>query len=257
MCSWFRQINFKIGFIASLFIFVLNPAFATEQRTKDILAEVDNLWRGTSSYALATLKVQTKHYSRTMTMESWSKGKEMSLTRILTPLREKGTITLKSGQHIYTYLPKTGRTIRLSSGMMMGSWMGSHLTNDDLVKESRLEDDFDASITFEGQRNGQEIIEFTLIPKEDAAVVWGKVTIEIEAQRHLPIKETFYNEDMQVSRTFTFTGLKMMADRVRPTIMRIIPAAEPDEFTEFVFEELTLDIPLDDDFFAKSALKRR
>lgn len=84
-----------------------------------------------------------------MTLESWSKGKEMSLTKVLKPLREKGTITLKSGNHIYTYLPKTDRTIRLSS-MMMGAWMGSHLTNDDLVKESRLEDDFDTEITFEG-----------------------------------------------------------------------------------------------------------
>ena len=37
----------------------------------------------------------------------------------------------------------------------------------------------------------------------------------------------------------------------------IVPIEEPDEFTEIVFEELTLDIPLDDNFFAKSALKRR
>jgi hypothetical protein len=139
----------------------------------------------------------------------------------------------------------------------MGSWMGSHLTNDDLVKESRLEEDFDASITFEGEREGTSIIEFTLIPKDDAAIVWGKVTIEIEAARHLPIKEVFYDEDMQISRIFSFSGLKMMAGKVRPSIMRITPSDEPDEFTEFVFEELSLDIPLDDNFFSKSALKRR
>ncbi|MDQ6983440.1 MAG: outer membrane lipoprotein-sorting protein, partial [Ghiorsea sp.] len=153
--------------------------------------------------------------------------------------------------------PKTDRTIRLSSGMMMGSWMGSHLTNDDLVKESRLEDDFDASITFEGTRNGQNIIEFTLMPKEDAAVVWGKIVLEVEAERHLPIREVFYDEDMQVSRTFTFTGLKQLAGKIRPSIMHIVPADKPDEFTEFIFEELTLNVPLSDSFFAKSALKRR
>ena len=240
-----------------LLFFMASLAHASDQRTKDILSEIDDLWRGTSSYTLATLKVQTKNYSREMTMESWSKGKEQSLTRILTPLREKGTITLKSGNHIYTYLPKTDRTIRLSSGMMMGSWMGSHLTNDDLVKESRLEEDFDASITFEGVRAGKNIIEFTLIPQTDAAIVWGKVTIEVEAERHLPIREVFFDEDMNISRTFTFSGLKMMAGKVRPSIMRIVPMDEPEEFTEFVFDEMTLDIPLDDNFFAKSALKRR
>ena len=246
-------------FIAALLsASLIFPATAeTDSRTKAILAEIDDLWRGQSSYSLATLRVQTKHYSRTMTLESWSKGKDQSLTRILTPLREKGTITLKSGNHIYTYLPKTDRTIRLSSSMMMGSWMGSHLTNDDLVKESRLEEDFDASITFEGKRNGQDVMEFTLIPKPDAAIVWGKVVIVIEADRHLPIEEVFFDEELNVSRTFTFTGLKQIAGKIRPTIMRITPADAPDEFTEFTFEEMTLNIPLDDSFFSKANLKRR
>jgi len=251
MISFFRKIC-----VASCLL-IANTASASDQRTLGILSEIDDLWRGKSSYAVSILRVKTQHYTREMTMESWSKGKDKSLTRILTPLREKGTITLKSGNHIYTYLPKTDRTIRLSSGMMMGSWMGSHLTNDDLVKESRLEDDFDASITFEGVRNGKNIIEFTLIPKPDAAIVWGKVTIEVQAKSHLPIKEVFFDEDMNISRTFSFDGLKMMAGAIRPSIMRIVPADEPDEFTEFEFQELTLDTPLDDGFFAKSALKRR
>jgi len=235
---------------------ITSSAWAGGARTSNILSEVDDLWRGKSSHAIATLNVQTQHYSRTMKLESWSKGKEKSLTKVLSPLREKGTMTLKSGNHIYTYLPKTDRTIRLSSGMMMGAWMGSHLTNDDLVKESRLEEDFYASITFEGQRNGQNIIEFTLLPREDAAVVWGKIILEVEAKRHLPIKEVFYDEDMQISRTFTFTGLKKLAGKIRPSILHIVPADKPNEYTEFIFDKLTLNIPINDSFFNKSALKR-
>jgi hypothetical protein len=124
------------------------------------------------------------------------------------------------------------------------------------VKESRLADDFDAHISFEGKRNGQNIIEFTLLPKEDAAVVWGKIILEVEAKRHLPIKEVFYDEDMQVARTFTFTGLKKLAGKIRPSIMHITPADKPNEYTEFIFQELTLNIPISDSFFNKSALKR-
>ncbi len=235
---------------------ITTSAWAGDTRTSNILSEVDDLWRGKSSHAIATLNIQTQHYSRSMKLESWSKGKEKSLTKVLSPLREKGTMTLKSGNHIYTYLPKTDRTIRLSSGMMMSSWMGSHLTNDDLLKESRLEDDFDARISFEGERHGQDIIEFTLLPKEDAAVVWGKIVLEVEAKRHLPIKEVFYDEDMQVSRTFTFTGLKKLAGKIRPSVLHIAPADKPNEYTEFIFQELTLNIPISDSFFNKSALKR-
>jgi len=192
-----------------------------------------------------------------MKMEGWSKGKEMTLFRILEPLREKGTMTLKSGNHIYTYLPKTDRTIRLTSGMMMGSWMGSHLTNDDLVKEARLEEDYEAEIAFEGMRNGQNIIEFTLVPKPDAAVVWGKVVLYVLADSYMPLGEVFYDEDMQVARTFKFTDVRMLGGRERPAVMRVVPADKPDEFTEFVYKELKLDIGISDSFFGLSQLKRR
>ncbi len=237
------------------------------QRAQMFLRQVDDLWRGESSHAITTMQVKTKHYTRTMRMEGWSKGKEQTLLRILVPQKEKGTVTLKSGTNIYTYLPKTDRKIRLTSGMMMGSWMGSHFTNDDLVKEARLEDDYDVSISFEGVRDdpavvdlglaNQEIIEFTLIPKLDAAVVWGKLVLIVLKDTSLPIKEVYYDEDMEVARTITFEALKTLAARERPSIMRVVPADKPEEYTVFIYETLELDIELKDSFFSVSNLKRR
>lgn len=229
---------------------------ANSERVSSLLSEIDDLWRGQSSHALTTMQVKTEHYTRTMQMEAWSKGKEKTLVRVIEPLREKGTATLKSGNNIYTYLPKTDRTIKLSSGMMMGSWMGSHLTNDDLVKEARLEDDYDAEISFEGERNGENIIEFTLIPKPDAAVVWGKLILIIEATSHNPIVEEYYDEDMLLARTIMFTDLKQLAGRLRPSVMTVIPADKPDEYTEFVYQTLDLDVDLSDRLFSLSSLKR-
>jgi len=237
------------------------PATAVEgsskERVSEILNKVDDLWRGKSSHAITTMRVKTAHYSRSMKMEGWSKGKEKTLFRVLEPLREKGTVTLKSDNHIYTYLPRTDRTIRLTSGMMMGSWMGSHLTNDDLVKEARLEEDYDATISFEGVRDGVKIIEFTLIPKPDAPVVWGKLTLIIMADGYTPITELYYDEDMKLARTFTFSDMKMLGGRERPAVMRVVPADKPNEFTEFVYESLELDIEVSDSLFSKSSLKRR
>ena len=229
----------------------------SSKRASEILRSVDDLWRGSSSHSIATMRVKTKHYTRTMRMEGWSKGKEQTLLRVLEPLKEKGTITLKSGTNIYTYLPKTDRKIRLTSGMMMGQWMGSHLTNDDLVKEARLEDDYEARISFEGLRDGQNIIEFTLIPKPEAAVVWGKLILVVLADTWTPLREVFYDEDMQVARTISFSDMKLLGGRQRPAVMRFVPADKPEEFTEFVYESLELDIEISDRFFSVSNLKRR
>jgi len=241
-----------------LIIFCAGFAMADEpSRVKQLLTEVDDLWRGNSSYAITSMHVRTAHYNRTMRMEGWSKGKEKTLFKIVEPLREKGTATLKSGTHIYTYLPKTDRTIKLTSGMMMGAWMGSHLTNDDLVKEARLEEDYDATITFEGQRDGQNIIEFTLIPKFDAAVVWGKLSLIILADSHIPLVEFYFDEELLLARTISFSEVKLLAGRERPTVLRVEPADKPGEYTEFTYEELELNIDINDSLFSLSSLKKR
>lgn len=226
-------------------------------RVKALLNDVDDLWRGESSYAVTTMHVKTAHYERTMKMKGWSKGKEKTLFRIMQPLREKGTSTLKSDNHIYTYLPKTDRTIKLTSGMMMGSWMGSHLTNDDLVKEARLEEDYTAEISFEGLREGQNIIEFSLIPRLDAAVVWGKLTLVILADSHIPVVEYYYDEGMVLARTIRFSDIKPLGGRERPAVLTVVPADKPGEYTQFIYEQLSLNVELKDSLFSLSSLKKR
>lgn len=253
-----------ISRIAIGFLILLVPGhtvLAEQNKNTDqvyrILREIDDLWRGESSYTVFTMRVKTAHYTRQIRMEGWSKGKERTLVRIISPLKEKGTATLKSGNSIYSYLPRTDRTVRLTSGMMMGSWMGSHFTNDDLVKESRREDDYDPEISFEGERDGQQILEFTLTPKPDAPVVWGKIVLVVRKADYLPISEFYFDEDLQLTRSIRFSKVKLLGGAMRPTQMRIVPSDKPTEYTELIYEKLELDIKISDAFFSLSRLKRK
>ncbi len=237
----------------------VSTAFAVDNdsgRAKKILREIDDLWRGDSSHGRFSMHVKTRHYTRSLQMEGWSKGTEQTLMRILKPLKEKGTATLKSGTTIYSYLPRTDRTIRLTSGMMMGSWMGSHFTNDDLVKESRMEEDYIPTISFEGLRDGKQVMIFELKPKAEAAVVWGKLELMVTKPDYLPVYEKFYDEDLKLARTMTFSDIKLLAGRQRPAVMRLTPADKPDEHTEFVYESLQFNVRLNDNFFSLANLKR-
>jgi outer membrane lipoprotein-sorting protein len=230
---------------------------APDVKVDELLDRIDDMWRGDSSEAKFSMKVKTANYERSMVMRGWSKGKDRTLIRMLAPLKEKGSATLKSGETIYTYLPKTDRTIRLTSGMMGGSWMGSHFTNDDLVKESRLRDDYDPKITFQGERKGKGVIEIALIPKPDAAVVWGKIVTIVDAKTLLPVESLYYDEDMKVTRRATFTDTGKLGGRSVPTVMTIIPEDKPKEFTRITYEKLELNVDISDNFFSVSRLKRR
>ena len=231
------------------------PAYA-DDRVEKLLDEIDDLWRGQSSEAVLGMTVKTAHYTRSMKMRAWSKGKEKTLVRILEPLKEKGTATLKSENHVYTYLPKTDRTIRLTSGMMLGSWMGSHFTNDDLVKESRLREDYEAKISFEGERGGAKLIELTLAPRPDAAVVWGKIVMEIGADDHLPRRAIYYDEDQQVARTMTYSEIAVLGGRKAPSLMRMVPEDKKGEYTELRYDSLQFDREIPDSFFSLGNLRK-
>ena len=130
----------------------------------EIIDRVDRMYRGASSHGTATMEVVTEHWERQLTMEMWSLGVDFSLVRIQAPAREAGTATLKADKDIWNYLPKVDRTIKIPASMMGGAWMGSHFTNDDLVQESRLVEDYEIELSFEGEREGVNMWELTLTP---------------------------------------------------------------------------------------------
>jgi hypothetical protein len=140
--------------------------------------------------------------------------------------------------------------------MMAASWMGSHFTNDDLVKESRMADDYTFEITFRGEREGQEIVEVTCHPKPDAAVVWGKVLVTAQIKDYLPLNVKYFDEDLRLARTMTFSDVAQLGGRRIPSLVSMVPTDKPEESTVIRYEEMDFDIDLDNDFFSLRNLQR-
>ena len=141
-------------FFTSIFIFVIfsNYVNASNLDPEKILDGVDDLYRSNASYGILTLSVTTVNWQRTLTLEQWTKGENKSLIKVLKPKKEKGLATLRVDKNVWNYMPKVKRVVKIPSSMMSSSWMGSHFTNDELVRESRMADDYNFSITFEVQR---------------------------------------------------------------------------------------------------------
>ncbi len=228
---------------------------AASLTAEEILDRVDDLYRGTSSHGKMTMVVVTEHWKRTLSLEFWSKGKDKSLIRITAPLKEKGTSTLRSGNEIWNYLPKVNRVIKLPSSMMSASWMGSHFTNDDLVKESRFTQDYTFKISYEGARDGLEIVELACTPKPEAPVVWGRVEVTVRRTDYLPTVVRYYDEVLHLARTMTFSDFKTLSGRSIPTMMTLTPSDKPNERTEVSYQEITFDVSLTDDFFSIRTLQ--
>jgi outer membrane lipoprotein-sorting protein len=189
-------------------------------------------------------------------MRVWSEGTDKALIKVTAPAKEAGTVTLKTGDEIWNYLPKIDRTIRVPTSMMMASWMGSHFTNDDLVKDSRLIRDYDIAVEFSGQRDGAEVWEFTLTPRPEAAVVWGKIVLQVRQRDFMPTWAKYYGEDGGQRRTMRFSDYTMMGGRLVPATTTVVPADKPDESTVITYQRLAFDVRLPPATFALGALKR-
>lgn len=242
---------------ASLLALLLASAASHAVTVGELIRHIDDLWRGDTSQALMTMTVKTQRYERTMTMESWSRGKAYSLVVIREPVKDRGIATLKVEDNIWNYLPKINRVTKVPSSMMSGSWMGSHFTNDDLVKDSSFEADYDSTLSFEGERDGKAVYEITSIAKPDAAIVWGKVVTLIDQKTLAPIESRYYDEQGKLIRTMTFDQFKPIGKRVVPMRMRLQPMDKPDESTVIVYDDIQFGVPLEASFFSLQSLQQR
>ncbi len=247
----------KLILLFALGIFQGSPDPAvSDVDAKEIMDRVDRLLRGNTSHGTVEMTVVNRRWQRSLALEIWSEGTEKALIRILRPKKEEGTATLKVGPNMWNYLPKIDRIIRVATSMMMGSWMGAHFTNDDLVKESRLIRAYDISVTFQGERDGMPVYEFLLVPLPEAPVVWGKITFQVRSDNLMPIWSRYFDESGELKRTMTFLDFKEMGGRLVPARMRLEPADEEGEYTEMIYQNLEFDLAIPRGTFSLSSLRR-
>ncbi len=250
----------RVNVIGFVIAFLLSGPVRAEEKAPDpgspefpvyVMNRIDDQYRGARSHGVMSMKVKTKRYERTMSLESWSLGKDYSLVRILEPKKERGTATLKADKTLYTYLSKTDRTIVISSAMMGGAWMGSHFTNDDLVHDTRLADDF----TIQRVKSPDDRYKFELIPKPKAAVVWGKIEIVVRKTDLQPLSQRFFDEKGKAVRILEFSDHRPSGDRVMPMKMVMKPLDGSGEYTEVVWTKIDFSVKLKKSFFSIQNLK--
>jgi outer membrane lipoprotein-sorting protein len=235
------------------------PACPSERDAPDptaLLRRVEYTLEGSSSVGTMTMVIKTPAWSRTLTMKTWSKGKDYALVRVLKGgPRETGMMTLKRGKQLWHYLPQAGRVMKLPSGMLGDSWMGSDFTNDDLVRGTSLTRDFDAKVTQTLEHQGQKAWRLVLVPRPSATVVWGKMEMVLDRATCVPLLERFFDEEGKLARTMSFSDLRAIGWRRFPGRMAVKPA-EGNRETIVTYGELEFDGNVPDDTFSLHRLQQ-
>jgi len=235
---------------------LLLTAPLSAQTAYEIIKRSEDLVRGESSKGTFRMTVTTPDYTRTMVMDSWWKGTDKALIEIKSPPREAGNKTLKVGSELWMFLRNTETTIKIPPSMMMQSWNGSDFTNDDLVRESSLTDDYTMKIAGLDTVGSTPVWEIELLPKPTAPVVWGRIFHWVRKGDFLPARTEYYDEKGTLIRTMSYSDYKSFGGRKLPSRWKMIDNLETGEQTELEYLDLEFGAAISDRIFSFRELER-
>jgi outer membrane lipoprotein-sorting protein len=243
--------NFNIVLLLLPVCFLIGKNLGAQQveDATAIVRKADEKVRGKTSIADMSITTVRPKWTRSMEVKAWTKGTELALILIKSPAKEKGTAFLKRKKEVWNWLPALERTIKLPPSMMSQSWMGTDFTNDDLVKESSMVEDYDQKLIGSEKQGERDCYKIELIPKPDAAVVWGKIILWIDKKDYLQLRAEFYDEFGELVQTMIGSDVKMLGGKLLPAHLEMTPAGKKGHKTEIVYKLLEFDKPLADSFF--------
>lgn len=240
--------------LTTFFVMLLSSTVALCQPDiDDVITALDRLYRSNDSYAEMSMHIVTPHWERTLTMKSWSEGSDKTFISILSPAREAGMATLRIGTEMWNYLPNTNSTIRVPPSMMTGSWMGSDITNNDIVKEITYATDYTYEYTDDTAMTGiQEdgVLYVRLVPKPSTAVVWSSIICAVRTDENIPLWEHYYDQHGNEIKCVTFSDIQNMGGRTIPATMEVVPTNKEGHSTTITWSHAEFNQGIDSDIFS-------
>jgi outer membrane lipoprotein-sorting protein len=245
------------GILSLLFALVASSEVAAIT-AKEIIEQSDKAIRGNTQVGIFEITIKTRRWTRTMKMKSYQiRAAKKSFAEIYAPKKDAGNRFLLIGKNMWQYVPKLQQTIKISPSMMLQSWMGSDFTNDDIVKESSIVEDYTHSIAGKENVDGHQCYKIQLTPKPDAAVVWGKIIYYAREADYLPVREEFYNQHNVLKKLMTCSNFKMMHDRVIPTRYKMKTVKKKNRYTVMNISNIKFNVNIPSRIFTLQHLKRR
>lgn len=211
-------------------------------------------WRGSSSYTEVTMTIHRPDWQRSMSMQGWTRGEKDSLVRFTAPAGDAGNATLKLGSALWLFNPKLGQVIKLPFSMMSQGWMGSDFSYNDLAKSDQILTDYTHQAGPSRTEAGHAVYTVTCLPKPDAPVVWGKLTLSIRDD-HVLLDETYYDQAMKPVRELKTLKIAPLGGRPYPVRMRMIALDKPGHWTELDYDRAAFDLTLPAYLFTLSNLR--
>lgn len=233
-----------------------SPGLLFSQDAREVVRKSEDRARGKTSESDLSIITVRPDWQREMRLRTWTKGNDYVVIRITAPPKEKGIAFLKRGKEIWNWVPSIDRSIKLPPSMMSQSWMGTDFTNDDLVKESSIVEDYKHSFIGDTTILNRPCHRILLEALEEAAVVWSRVVLCIDKKEFLMLKAEYYDEDGKKVNTLNTVEVANLGGRLLPSRIELIPADKKGQKTIMIYHNMVFDRNIPESFFTIQQLAK-
>ena len=247
-----------LSFTVFCFCLSSSVSFPQDLSPREIVKRSDDLMRRDTREGIYAMTISTPNWERTLKLYVYSKGRDKFLIRILSPIKEKGTMTLRIKNEMWNYLPRVERTIKIPPSMMLESWMGSDFTNDDLAQETSVVDDYEHTLAGTEKIDEEEVYVIAMIPKLHVGATWEKRIVSIRKKDFIPVREEFYGKDNKLIKVLHYSQIEKISDRTIPTRWEMVSENKKGRRTIIeVDKKVVYNAPIDDSIFSLQSLRSK
>jgi outer membrane lipoprotein-sorting protein len=239
-----------------LFSIFLAPVilWAQEPTGKELLEKIDKNMASESTITTSKMIIHGPRQTRTIEAKSWGMGDEKAFTEYLSPAREAGTKMLKLEDKLWIYSPGSDRTIQISGHMLKQSLMGSDLSYEDMMDNSKMLEDYDAAVIGSEVYNDRDCWIVELQAKHED-VNYEMQKMWVDKGRYIPLKQELYAKSGKLLKRLELMDIKKIDNRWYPTKMVFKDMLKKGDGTEFVIDEIQFNVDIPENIFTKASLR--
>jgi outer membrane lipoprotein-sorting protein len=228
---------------------------AQEPTGKEILERIDKNLSAKSTITTSKMIIHGARQSRIIEAKTWGIGEEKAFTEYLAPAREKGTKMLKLEDKLWIYSPGSDRTIQISGHMLRQSLMGSDLSYEDMMDNSKLLENYDAGVI------ASEVIEerdcwIVELQAKTAEVNYQIRKVWVDKGRFIPLKEELYAKSGKLLKRMELFDIIKIDNRWYPKKIVFKDMLKIGDGTEFIIDDIEFDQQIPEYIFTKASLKK-
>jgi outer membrane lipoprotein-sorting protein len=230
-------------------LLVSNRAAQAQESAEDVLRRVDRNMTIETIRSRARMSIQYRDGDvRDLVFGSWAEGTERSFLEFTEPARDAGSRFLRMEDHMWIFLPRVGKSVRIQGHMLRQGLMGSDFSYGDASENPSMVEDYDGVVEGEEILDGRPTLVLALTAKRrDLTYPMRKVWIDSE--RWIPLKEERFARSGRLLKTAVLGDVRRVGDRWYPFRVEMDSALQTETRTVLQFLELEFDIDVPEQVF--------